>query len=79
MNKKLEREIKIKNEYFQLIIDCGFDYDGLNSVENLKYLVDDLVDLAKSGLKSDDKRPIYSSSNKQYNILNEELDNGICK
>nr|DAR26657.1 MAG TPA: hypothetical protein [Bacteriophage sp.] len=79
MNKKLERNIKIKDEYFQLIVDCGFDYDGLNSIESLKYLVDDLVDLAKSGLKSDDKRPIYFAHDKQYNILNEELDNGICK
>lgn len=79
LNDKLERQIKIKNKYFQMIIDYGFDYDGLNSVESLKYLVDDLVDLAKSGLKSDDKRPIYFNSNKQYNILNEELDNGIYK
>ncbi len=79
LNDKLERQIKIKNKYFQMIIDYGFDYDGLNSVESLKYLVDNLVDLAKSGLKSDDKRTIYFNSNKQYNILNEELDNGIYK
>lgn len=79
MNKKLERNIKIKDEYFQLIIDCGFDFDGLNSVDSLKCLIDDLVDLAKSGLKSDDKRSIYFSYDKHYNILNEELDNGICK
>lgn len=79
LNDKLERQIKIKNKYFQMIIDYGFDYDGLNSVESLKYLVDDLINLAKLGLKSDDKRPIYFNSNKQYNILNEELDNGIYK
>ena len=31
----------------QYIIDYGFDYDGFNSVESLKGLIDMLVDYAK--------------------------------
>ena len=36
---------KIK-ENNQLIIDLGFDYDGFNNVDDLKDLIDELVDRA---------------------------------
>ena len=36
---------KIK-ENNQLIIDLGFDYDGFNNVDDLKGLIDELVDRA---------------------------------
>ena len=32
-----------------LIIDIGFDYDGCNSVDSLKSLVDELVEYARRG------------------------------
>ena len=36
MNKDLKREIEIKNKYLQLLIDIGYDYDGMNTVERIK-------------------------------------------
>lgn len=50
-------EVSLKEDYksriekainkVQYIIDIGFDYDGYNDVDNLKILVDELVDLAR--------------------------------
>lgn len=72
--EKLKRQIAIKDEYMKLIIALGFDYDGWNSVENLKELIDELVDLAKSGIKSDDKKVMYGDlNNDSYNILGEKI------
>lgn len=42
----LERQIKIKDKYCQLIINLGFDYDGFNTVDSLKGLIDELVSYA---------------------------------
>lgn len=76
----IERTLKIKNEYFHLIHDIGYDYDGCNDVESLKDLVDELVDLAVKGLKNDTKSVIYSDGNIDsedeicYNILREKIE-----
>ena len=35
------------NDKIQYIIDYGFDYDGFNTVESLKSLIDMLVDYAR--------------------------------
>lgn len=72
-----ERQIKIKDKYLEMIRAIGCDYDGYNDSENLKKIIDELVDLACKALKNDDKTPIYMSSNskKKMNILFEELDN----
>lgn len=67
-NDKLERQIEIKNKYFQMIIDYGFD-----DVSNLKQLIDDIVELSRAGLDCNDKRVVYINSKKKYNILHEEL------
>ena len=72
-NDKLERQIKIKNKYFQMIIDYGFDYDGFNDVSNLKQLIDDIVEFSRAGLDCNDKKVVYINSEKKYNILHEEL------
>jgi hypothetical protein len=40
-----------KNEAFQLIIDLGDDYDGFNNVISLKALIDELVEIARIGIK----------------------------
>jgi hypothetical protein len=45
-----------KNEAFQLIIDLGEDYDGYNSVDNLKALIDELVEIARIGLTLEENR-----------------------
>ena len=38
-------------EYLDLIIAIGIDYDGYNQVENLKELIDELVDMSKKARK----------------------------
>lgn len=37
-------------ECFESIIEIGFDYDGYHKAEDLKDIIDDLVDFAKNGL-----------------------------
>lgn len=69
-----ERELKIKNEYLQLIHDIAFDYDGFNTVESLKELIDELVDLVNKAYKNDDKSVIYEGGNNGYNILHELIE-----
>ena len=50
----LKEQIELKNKYLQLITDLGYDYDGLNIVEDLKYLIDDLVVFARMGIDNKD-------------------------
>lgn len=79
---KLKRQIKIKNEYAKLIIDLGFDYDGLNNIDDLKKLIYELVNYAKDILNNNDRKIVYvDGNNKKYNILGEEIgeEYGICE
>lgn len=70
----LERQIKIKDEWCQLIIDLGFDYDGLNTVESLKDLIDELVDYAHKAIICDDVSVVYvGADDKKSNILLEDI------
>ena len=74
MELELQRLIKIKNNYAQLIVDVGFDYDGFNDRDDLKDLIDELVNYAKDILNNNDKKVIYiDGNNKKYNILHEEI------
>lgn len=69
------RQILIKNEYFRLIHDLGYDYDGLEKPESLKQLIDELVDLANKGYIADDKAVIYDNFNgTKKNILMEIIE-----
>ena len=69
-----DRQIEIKNAYCQLIVDLGFDYDGYNSVEGLKSLIDTLVDYAQKAITNDDMSVIYvSDDGHKENILMEKL------
>lgn len=47
--KHIEKEelFRILDNKIQLIIDLGFDYDGLNTVKSLKDLIDELVRYAE--------------------------------
>ena len=76
MEKDLERQIKIKNAYLQLIVDLAFDYDGYEKADDLKGLIDELVAYAVLAIKNDDKEVIYESGHNQTqsNILMEPLD-----
>ena len=71
----IERENKIMKKYLQIIYDLGYDYDGCNTVEGLKGLIDELCRLAQLGRDIDDKTTIYSNEDKHYNILGEEITN----
>lgn len=70
----MERELKIKTEFLKLIVYLGYDYDGFDTVDSLKALIDDLVGYAKSALGKDDKLQVYSAADgKKLNILREEI------
>lgn len=45
-NQELKDKIDKALDKMQLLIDIGFDYDGLNQVDSLKGLIDELVDYA---------------------------------
>ena len=72
-NKKLKKEIDIKNKYAELIVDLAVGYDGLNTVESLKGLIDELSSIAKLIINSSDKEVIYINGNNKYNILYEKI------
>lgn len=72
-NKRLNNIIVIMEKYFELIVDLGYDCDGLNSIENLKGLIDELVRFASLGRVYNTTEAIYVNQDKKYNILNEEL------
>lgn len=71
----LERQLQIKDEYLDLIIGLGFDYDGLNTVKSLKGLIDEIVDYARKAKICDDKSVIYGGEElgEPKNILFEKL------
>lgn len=68
--EKLERQIKIKDSYCELLCDIAVDYDGFYTVSGLKDLVDELVGLAKKAIENDDKSVAYWSleDGKEYNL-----------
>lgn len=70
----LERQIEIKNKYLVLIVDLTYDYDGFNTVEGLKGLIDELRKYASYALYSNDKIPVYRDGNgNDFNILHEKI------
>lgn len=84
--KELERQIKIKDAYCQCIWAIGCDYDGYREAEDLKDIIDELVDYSNKARANDDKSvmSIGWEGNEKigYNILLEEIwrsaDDGKC-
>ena len=72
-NERLNKITKIMEKYFELIIDLGFDYDGLNDEDSLKKLIDELCRFAKLGRAYNTTETIYVNDGKKYNIIHEEL------
>ena len=74
--KRLKREIDIKNKYTELIYNLAQGHDGYHKAKKLKKLIDLLI-------KADDIIPIYINSyDRPQNILLEELrenEDGIYK
>lgn len=79
-NKKIKRQLKIKNEYLRLIYAFGFDYDGFDTIKSLKELIDEMCDLSIKGISNDDKSIIYGGKFEDLdmgvpkNILGEEVE-----
>lgn len=70
-----ERTIKIKDEYLQLMDFFLIDYDGCNTVESLKELIDETREYIHKALKNDDKSVVYRrGDDKGLNILGEEVE-----
>lgn len=70
----LERQIAIKNEYLGFILAIAYDYDGFNTVEGLKGLIDELRKYASYALDNNDKVPFYRNTNgNDFNILHEKI------
>ena len=77
LEEKIEQQKKqiiIMEKYLELIYDIGFDYDGCNTIEGLKGLIDDLVHCASLGRACNTTEPIYTNMGKHYNILHEEIE-----
>ena len=72
-NKRQKEQITIMEKYFELIIDLSFDYDGCNTIESLKQLIDELSRFAKLGRVCNVTEPIYENGCTSYNIFNQEL------
>jgi len=70
----LKRTRDIMQEYLKLIIDIAYDYDGCNTVQGLKSIIDEIVRYAIAGKDMDDSVVVYADGDKDYNILNEELE-----
>lgn len=48
---ELAKKIEEATDKLQLLVDIGFDYDGLSKEESLKTLIDELVDYARESIK----------------------------
>ena len=72
-NKQLQKQITVMKEYLGLITDLSFDYDGCNTVESLKSLIDDLKRYAKLGREGNLTEPIYTNDNDSYNMLHQKI------
>ena len=70
---KLERQIKIKDAWCQMIRDIGFDYDGYEDVKNLKDVIDELVDFSNKAIESDDKTAVYFHHDFNENLIKENI------
>lgn len=76
--ERLKRQIKIKDEWCDRIWEIGTDYDGYgNNLEELKKLVDELIEYSDKAKRCDDKSVAYISYENgkeiKENILMEEL------
>ncbi len=75
-NKELKEQVIIMEKYLELITDLALDYDGCNTIESLKVLIDELDRLACLGRVCNVTETIYVNNNKAYNILHQELEKG---
>lgn len=73
-NEKLRRRIEIKDEYLKLIADIGYDYEECNSVDGLKSVIEELIELGRRGLEEDIESCVYiGDKGERQNILKEKI------
>lgn len=58
------RKLGVKNVWLNAIISIGSDYDGCNTVESLKGLIDELVYYAEKGWECNNTNPAYDDFEK---------------
>lgn len=46
-----DNELETAYNYLELICDIAIDYDGFNTVESLKELIDEMASYAKKAMK----------------------------
>lgn len=71
--KELNAKIIIMEKYLELIADLSYDYDGCNSVDGLKELIDELKKYANLGRVCNLSEAIFQDGSSSYNILHEKL------
>lgn len=59
----IELDMPTADELLQDICDIGFDYDGFNTVESLKELIDELVEMAMEARKCLRRGRIFPDEN----------------
>lgn len=73
-NKQLKEKVIIMEKYLELITDLALDYDGCNTIDGLKGLIDELDKLASLGRVCNLTEPIYENNGVSYNILHQKLE-----
>ena len=70
----LKRQLKIKDKYLENMWFIASDYDGYETPESLKSLIDELMTMCRRASKNDDKWAAFQGGNgKYFNILYEEV------
>ena len=79
-NKQLKEKVKYqknkidnKDNWCQLIADIGFDYDGCNTIESLKGLIDELVRYALNSRDNYDYEEILKGDSLEENKKQKEV------
>lgn len=78
---ELNNRIEKATDKLQLLVDIGFDYDGMSKSEDLQLLIDDLVSYAKDSIKilnkkDDDKE--YSAKEELESRIEKAIDTLYC-
>lgn len=71
--RDLTKQIIIMERYFELISDLAYDCDGLNNIDSLKGLINELEHYAKLGRVCNASEMIYVKDGVNYNILHEPI------
>lgn len=72
----LQRKIEIKDAWCNEILIIAAGYDGCNTVDSLKALIDEIAEHAAKAIACNDTDVVYNDlGGDKYNILMEVIDN----